>query len=382
MMHTAPAIPSTLRVMNKRALLRQLLEKPALSRAHLAKASGMGPATAGKIVDELLKEQILQEVTSESDTAQTVGRPGQLVSLDTGIRNLICIHLGVVHTRISAVALGFRDEDRWDIQINTPGDARSWSQALIKAIQSLKCVSPRAVFISAPGIVDESTSRILYSPNLHWSENFDFTCALRGTCKCPVYLVQEMHALAMGHTLLMPECRDFLMVDFGHGVGGTVVVNGELYRSPLPISGELGHTQIAGNTRLCGCGATGCVETLVTRRGMYASAFPSSRGDYDWTRIIRHIHRHGLEPWLRDAMNATASVIAGSLNVLGLERTVITGTLNEMPDGIRAYLSEKITTSALWSRFGAVNCDFAPRTRIRGLIKIALDRMILNNAHA
>lgn len=365
--------------MNRRAILNHLLNVPAVSRAHLAKAVGVGPATAGKIVDDLLNDHIVQQVEGEASGVPTVGRPGQLISLDTENRRLIMVHLGVVHTRVASVSLGFRGPDKWDMQFDTPGDSRTWTTAMAKAVASLKCASPWAVMISAPGIVDESAARILFSPNMHWLANFDFSSAFKNILKCPVILVQEMRALALGHMTLVPDLKDFLLVDFGHGLGGAAITGGELYRSPLPISGELGHTPIAGNTRACGCGAVGCVETLVSRRGLFASICPNARAEYDWAKVLKHIRANGLEPWLKDSLTAAASTIAGSLNVLGLEHAVITGTLYDMPPEVRQYLADAVKQASLWQRFGTITCDFAPRTRIPGLIKVAIDRVVLQS---
>lgn len=366
--------------MNRRAIISHLLNVPAVSRANLAKAVGVGPATAGKIVDELLHDEIVQQVEAETSGVPTVGRPGQLISLDTQNRRLIMVQLGVVHTRIAAVPLGFRGPDRWDVTFDTPSDARAWMSAIGKAIGSLRCSAPWAVIISAPGIVDEAASKILFSPNMHWLANFDFTAAFKNVLRCPILLVQEMRALALGHTTLTPGLRDFLLVDFSHGLGGAAIIGGELYRSPLPLSGELGHTPIAGNNRPCGCGAVGCVETLVSRRGLFASIYPNSRSEYDWAKVLKHIRAHGLEPWLKESLQAAASTIAGSINVLGLEHVVITGTMFDMPDDVRQFMAEAIKQGSLWQRFGNVSCDFSPRTRIPGLIKIAIDRVILQPA--
>src|SRR5215475_14736395 len=80
--------------------------------------------------------------------------------------------------------------------------------------------------------------------------------------------MQEERALALGHQAVQPGSDGFLLVDFGEGVGGTIVIGGKLYTNPLPLSGEVGHTLVRGNQRACGCGAIGCLETLVSTRGL------------------------------------------------------------------------------------------------------------------
>ena len=81
-------------------------------------------------------------------------------------------------------------------------------------------------------------------------------------------VVQEIRALALGHQVHSKQNDSSLMIDTGFGVGGAVVVDGNLQHGPLPLSAELGHTPIHGNRRACGCGGLGCLETLLGRRGL------------------------------------------------------------------------------------------------------------------
>ncbi|MCX6903494.1 MAG: hypothetical protein NTW03_08455, partial [Verrucomicrobia bacterium] len=70
-------------------------------------------------------------------------------------------------------------------------------------------------------------------------------------------------------------------------------------------------------------------------------------------------------------------VIAGALNVLGLRRVVVTGSLTEMPPVVLDYLSKAIIKGSMWARFGEVTVQAAPRRRIAGLVAVGLDRLVL-----
>src|SRR5262249_3127986 len=91
---------------------------------------------------------------------------------------------------------------------------------------------------------------------------------------------------------------------------------------------------------------------------------------------VAHVKEHGLEPWLKNSLKATANVIAGALNVLGLHRIVVTGFLTELPGAVQ-FLGTEITTGALWARFGRIKCQPAPRRRAAGLVGAGLDRLVL-----
>ena len=78
-------VPSRMGQLNRRALLRQLQKLGVASRAELAKALGMSQPTAGKIVDELLAVEVLEEIeVAEVNGAETNlrGRPGRKLQLN------------------------------------------------------------------------------------------------------------------------------------------------------------------------------------------------------------------------------------------------------------------------------------------------------------
>jgi predicted NBD/HSP70 family sugar kinase len=148
------------------------------------------------------------------------------------------------------------------------------------------------------------------------------------------------------------------------------------------LSGEFGHTPINGNRRPCGCGALGCLETLVSERGLLESfsAQMEKRGRGGsrpvWKALVARVESAGIDPWLQETLEQTARVIAGSLNVLGVRRLVITGSLTEVPAGID-LLTAEIRKGALWGRFGELRCETAPHRRAAGLVAAGIDRLVL-----
>ena len=84
-----------------------------------------------------------------------------------------------------------------------------------------------------------------------------------------------------------------------------------------------------------------------------------------------------IPPWMTETLHATAVVISGALNVLGLRRVIITGTLTELPPAVMADLSQAIVKGAMWARFGAVKVEAAPRRRTAGLVAVGIDRLVL-----
>lgn len=376
-------VPSRMGQINKRTLLGRLQKMGQGSRAELARLLGISQPTAGRIVDELLEAEVLEEIQDSAPVTEgrknngRLGRPSRLLRLDSTHPRFLGMQLGVTETCLSALPLGIGNEDRWDARFGTPASAEEWLMQLRRAASTVPAKDLWGVLVSVPGIVDEKAGRILFSPNLHWTEGVDLPSLVRQVWDAPVLLVQEERALALGHHAAVPTDENFLLVDFGEGVGGAVVVEGHTYHSPLPISGELGHTPVVGNWRPCGCGAVGCVETLISTRGLIQSfALAAPDAPHTWPALVHHIAERGLTGWMAEALGAAAAVIAGAVNVLGVGHVVITGSLTELTPSVMGHLEQAVVKGTMWARFGQVNCVRAPRRRTAGLVAVGIDRLV------
>ena len=379
-------VPAKMGRINKRTLLGRLQRMGLASRADLAKSLGMSQPTAGKIADELLALGVLEEVDVEEIAPKTalkkaatprLGRPGRMLRLNRSTPRFVAIQLDISQTSLTTLPVGADQEDHWTVEIPTPASAEEWVKQLRQAAAKLPRQKFWGVLVSVPGIVDEGAGRVLFSPNLHWTEQADLIRLIQGVWDAPVLLAQEERTLALGHQYLDPEREDFLLVDFGEGVGGAVILAAKPYANPLPISGELGHTPVLGNERRCGCGAVGCVETLVSKRGLLESLAARTKSPATWDALAKRVGSKGVEPWLAETLEAAAVVIAGALNVLGLRHVVITGSLTELPPTVMDCLSRAIRDGTLWARFGKVEVEAAPRRRTAGLVATAIDRLVL-----
>jgi len=378
-------IPSKMGRLNKRALLDRLQMLGTASRASLAKSVGLSQPTAGKIVDQLITMGVVEELgVSELDAngvpsrLRPMGRPARMLRLNRTPPRFLGIQLGVSHTSLAALPLAVSGDDRWKLHIQTPNSAKAWQKQLQKAAAKIKQKQFWGVLVSVPGIVDEKNGRVLFSPNLHWTEGADLVGLLQTIWNAPVILLQEERTSALGHQAVHPTNEGFLLVDFGEGVGGTIVIGGKLYTNPLPFSGEVGHTLVRGNQRTCGCGAIGCLETLVSTRGLLRTFAENSPGSPNtWPALLEHISERGVVPWLAKTLDAAAIILAGALNVLGLRRLIVTGSLTEMPPSVIRFLGAAISRGAMWCRFGKIEVEGAPRRRMAGLVSVGIDRLVV-----
>lgn len=377
---------SHLRQINQRKVIRAMIHLRAASRTQLAREAELSQPTVGRIVDELLDRSILGEVEAGSQPAPSpeagqngqqsqVGRPSQALQLDGRKKRFLAIQVGVHQTRIAATPIAVSEADEWQMILPTPQSPADFAAVLQRVAKPLVPRGLQACVVCLPGVVDQRAGRVLLSPNLHWTEKADFAEIVRRLTPARLLFLQEIRALALGQLAAEPELQDFLLIDFGSGVGAAAVIGGKLYEAPLPLSGELGHTPVVGNERPCSCGAVGCVETLVSRGGLLASA--KENGDPpEWGELVQRLNRDGLPPWMTASLDALATTIAGGVNVLGVRHVLISGALNDIPAAIN-YVSAAVRRGAMWGRFGEIECRAIQRRRLLGMISLAIDEVLL-----
>lgn len=140
-----------------------------------------------------------------------------------------------------------------------------------------------------PGFVDPDNSLLLQSPNLQNLENADFISPLQKRFGLPVRLVNDANAAAYGEYLLArqhySDLRHLLYVGLGTGIGGGLVLNGQIYPGAHGSALEIGHLIVETNGRVCGCGNRGCLEQYASASGVKLS-YTEYTGYYKASRDI------------------------------------------------------------------------------------------------
>jgi predicted NBD/HSP70 family sugar kinase len=372
------ATTAHLRRMNQRRIVESMARLGKASRVELARAAGISQPTVSRIVDELLSQGVLMEAGNEQAEQELagVGRPSTPLQLDTRRPRFGLVQVGVRKTRLSVLPIAIPGQDRWDEEFDSPTNLESWAKKLSEHWEKHRTKPLKSVVVSLPGVVDENSGRVLLSPNLRWTESADFADALKKVFDHPaVIFTHEIRALALGHMAMESDARDFLLVDSGSGLGAAAVLGGRLFDGALPLSGEIGHTPVLGNKRVCGCGSIGCSETLISRTGMLASAAEQGQA-LTWPQLLKELAEKPLPDWMKKTLDAGAITIASALNVLGLREVILTGAFAELPEECIAHLQQAVRADAMWARFGNVTCRTAQRHRQAGMVSMAIDRTL------
>ena len=119
-----------------------------------------------------------------------------------------------------------------------------------------------SVGVSAAGFVSSDRKTMLATPNIAGWNGVDLDAQLTSLIGLPVVIENDANAAAWGEARFGAGRgkRHMLLLTVGTGIGGGIVVNGELYRGAFGIAAEIGHIRVVPEGHLCGCGARGCFE--------------------------------------------------------------------------------------------------------------------------
>ena len=130
-----------------------------------------------------------------------------------------------------------------------------------------------SVGVGAAGYIDKSRSRVLFAPNLAWRD-LDLKAELEARINLPVVVENDANAAAWGEFTYGAghDVDDLLLVTVGTGVGGGLVLEGQLYRGAFGVGAEIGHLRVVPDGHLCGCGNRGCFEQYASGRALVREA--------------------------------------------------------------------------------------------------------------
>ncbi len=121
------------------------------------------------------------------------------------------------------------------------------------------------VGVGSPGPIDARTGVVTFSPNLKW-ENVPIVGMLQQRTGLKVILENDANAAGWGEFWAGAGqgCENMILMTLGTGVGGAIILNGQLITGPDWSAGEIGHVVVVDGGRPCGCGGLGCLEAYAS----------------------------------------------------------------------------------------------------------------------
>ena len=290
---------------NRKAVLR-ILRHNAMSRAELARATGLTRAATSLIVEELLKGGVVTELAPQS-----VGRGRSATPLTVCSNSHYAL---AVNLDRKGCSVGLCDMAGNLLQCRPIMDQDNMVDAIVTELKNLlKTVDKDKVLgigISSPGPLDLANGRILNPPNFERWHGVEISKLLSEALDMPAYLEHDASALAL-HQLEIGQSENFMLIYITSGIGAAIMSGGKLLGNSRYFTGELGHTTIRFDGRLCECGNRGCLEAYASIPALLEGTPFSS-----WADLIDNVDKN---PEARRLLDQEAVYLsAGIINLLNL----------------------------------------------------------------
>lgn len=194
----------------------------------------------------------------------------------------IGIDMGGTHTGIGLVE-GLKIVAKTEFDTDISKGALEYAKTLAVKLkeflteQGLSLNDIGTIGMGVPGSANKETGMVEYANNLGF-ENVPFKEYLSGEIGKPVELDNDANLAALGEYLLSEsKAKSFIMVTLGTGIGGGIIINGEIYRGINFAEGEIGHMTIKYDGIDCNCGRKGCFEAYASTNALVKMACDKMR---------------------------------------------------------------------------------------------------------
>ncbi|MGC9475612.1 ROK family protein [Streptomyces sp. WG4] len=362
---------ATVRRHNLSLVLRAVHDAGEATRAGIATHVGLTRAAVSSLVEQLLEYGFVSEGGKTS--SGQAGRPGTVLRVSRSGPAGLGVEINIDYVTVCVVDLAGTDRVRLVEHVDNRGvqpsevlarAARLAARAVGSAAE--QDLVPAGVHVALPGLVTGGTVR--QAPNLGWQRVAveglfaQALLALRPAHRpLPVSSDNEANAAALAELWYGagPEgVRSFLYLTGEIGIGGALVLRGELLRGAHGFAGEIGHMVVDPDGPLCRCGARGCLEQYAGQSALLEAAGIEAGTGMQGVAELERRARRG-ESAARSAIERAGRhlgvVVSGAVNLFDPDAVMLGGVYRELMDWLAPAVDRELArrvVSGLWSEDG------------------------------
>lgn len=270
-LHRGVASSETAREINRDILLHTIHLHQPVSRADLARLTGLQPSTVSVITGQLIEEGWVLPGTLGRLPR---GRRPTFVTLNDKHVTL-AIDLRPEQANLAVVDINGKLLSRqmvaYSPQSGSKVEVKKTIQNIAKTARSLRAALSDRIFqgvgVSVSGRVDQETQRLLFSPNVPWTQ-IDLHGELEKLLDSPIEMENAANACLLAERWFgnFGDTANMIAVSVSEGIGTGLLLDGRLVRGRDHMAGEFGHMPLEESGPVCGCGNVGCWETFASNR--------------------------------------------------------------------------------------------------------------------
>jgi len=277
------ATSETARDINRRIVLNLIRSHQPISRADLARHSGLQRSTVSVIAEQLIDQRW---ITEGADGHTLRGRRPRFLHLNKERVGIIGVNIRPATTTVALADLdaNFVSQE----SIRTAPNPEQFVEDLVPRLRNLIKMRPEitceGIGVSLPGRVDLVSQRLVFAPNLAWSD-FDLKTPIEQATGLPVELENAANSCALAEIWFGQQAegvRNLVAVTVSEGIGCGLILNHQLVQGSSGMAGEFGHTTMVEDGLECRCGNRGCWElyaSATSAAALYAGERASGGGE-------------------------------------------------------------------------------------------------------
>ena len=267
----SPPMASVTRQLSRRSVFEALLHRSPISRAHLAKVTGLSKQTTSEVIDGFEQQGLVRPV---GRTSGNVGRTAVLYELSPEGGHVLGIDLGARLTVALADIAG-----RVLAEADEPTDSRGGAWALDQIARLAGRLARdnhthpsriRSMVLATPGVVNPRSGAIEMAPNISGLGHLNVVSLLSEKLGSPVAIENDINLALLGEIWhgCAQSVANVAFLALGTGVGLGLYVNGQLVRGENGAAGEIGYLPIGGDPLQAESREQGCLEYQVGAAGV------------------------------------------------------------------------------------------------------------------
>ncbi len=372
-----PAASDVAREINRAIVLNLIRTRQPISRADLARASGLQRSTISLIVEQLVAEHwVLEGPTARLPRGR---RPTHLRLNEDRVIIGVDIRPGQISVALADVNGEFIHQSAFP----TPRDPQAAIAGILSIIQPMiqSCSGKKieGIGISLPGRFN--AGRLVFAPNLKWPD-VDLRTPIAEATGLEVAFENAANACCLAAAWFggAGQERNVVVITVSEGIGAGVMVNGQLARGLGNMAGEFGHVPIDPNGPLCSCGSRGCWEVFASNRAALRYYRESGKAPDNLTfHNLLELADGGdcraaaaLESMARQLGHGMRIIVAG----LAPERIIVIGDLTRAWHRFGPIIEAELQSQVLsgGSAPALVPADEDGTARLRGTVALVLQK--------
>jgi glucokinase-like ROK family protein len=386
---------------NKVKVTNLIRDSDGISRAALAKKSGLSAPTVSRIVESLIREGLaIESGAGESNGGRRPtllkfsGVDSFIIGIDLGTTNIYGVLTDLDARVVAEIKQPTLVEEGFARTMERTSNVINELRNQLGDMKGQVC----GIGMAIAGLINRERNIVEFSPDFHW-HNVDVRAALSQGHEIPVIFDNVTRVMALGEMWYGAgrDYRNFVMVNVGYGIGAGIIIQGSPLYGLKGLAGEFGHITLEKDSDAqCECGNFGCLEALASGNAIAKAAQKELRSGAvtllselsggDPSRVTAEMVAHAAKQgdgtaWtvFDRAAEYLGLGIAGLINLFNPEAVFIGGGVAQAGDILFDKVRKTVNGRALnktASDVAVVPATFGPKAAVMGAISLILSGVV------